>query len=374
MYSNYAHLESYVGRATNAGSTNLGLLPAADTAASDWRRLGLYLNSRGMSFDPAQPIRQFAGGLANRNYLVVVNGHRTVLRRPPDGDLPPGAHDMAREHKILSRLSNALAFVPRGLHYCESRDVIGVPFQLIEYRPGIVIRGADLSPAGPRQDAPPLLCKMLVSTLASLHSVDAQSIGLDDLGKPQGFIGRAIAGWSKRGALVADSVSTQKLLNDISDWLKRQRFRERPSAILHCDFKLDNLILDPATLTPVALVDWDMGTRGDPLFDVATLLSYWAEPSDPPALRRLQQMPTTHAGFWRRSQVAKRYAALTGCDLDDLPAMRVLALFKLGVVFLQLHRQWLNGAAKDYRYKEFGRLGQDLLLIARDVATGESDG
>lgn len=225
-----------MGRATNTGSTNLGLLPAAaDTAASDWRRLGLYLNSREMSFDPAQPIRQFASGLANRNYLVVVNGHRAVLRRPPDGDLPPDAHDMAREHKILSRLSNALAFVPRCLHYCEGRDVIGVPFQLIEYRPGIVIRGADLSPAGPRQDAPPLLCKMLVSTLASLHSVDAQSIGLDDLGKPQGFIGRAIAGWSKRGALVADSVSTQKLLNDISDWLKRQRFRERPSAILHCD-------------------------------------------------------------------------------------------------------------------------------------------
>jgi aminoglycoside phosphotransferase (APT) family kinase protein len=346
----------------------------AETTPSDWDRLARYLRAQGMTFDPAQPIRQFAGGLANRNYLVVVDGHQAVLRRPPDGDLPPGAHDMAREHKILSRLSNALTFIPRSLHYCESRDVIGVPFQLIEYRPGIVIRGADLSPVESRQDAPPLLCEMLVSTLASLHGVDAQSIGLDDLGKPQGFIGRAIAGWSKRGALVAESISTQKLLNDISDWLKRQRFRERPATILHCDFKLDNLILDPASLTPVALVDWDMGTRGDPLFDLATLLSYWAEPDDPPALRQLQQMPTARAGFWRRSEVAKCYAALTGCDLDDLPAMRVLALFKLGIVFLQLHRQWLNGAVKDNRYAEFGRQGEDILLIARNVATGESDG
>ncbi len=349
------------------------LLSAAETTPSDWDPLARYLRAQGMAFDPAQPVRQFAGGLANRNYLVVVDGQKAVLRRPPDGELPPGAHDMAREHKILSRLADALTFIPRSLHYCDSRDVIGVPFQLIEYQSGIVIRGADLSPVGPRQDAPPLLCEMLVSTLASLHGVDARSVGLDDLGKPQGFIGRAIAGWSRRGALVAESASTQKLLHDISDWLGRQRFRERPATILHCDFKLDNLILDPASLTPLALVDWDMGTRGDPLFDVATLLSYWAEPDDPPALRQLQQMPTARPGFWRRSEVAKRYAALTGCDLDDLPAMRVLALFKLGVVFLQLHRQWLNGAVKDNRYTEFGQLGEDLLLIARDVATGESD-
>jgi aminoglycoside phosphotransferase (APT) family kinase protein len=333
-----------------------------------------YLQAEGMTFDPAQPVRQFAGGLANRNYLVVVDGRNAVLRRPPDGELPPGAHDMAREHRILSRLASTLSFVPRSLHYCDRRDVIGVPFQLIEYRPGIVIRGADLSAVAARPDAPPVLCEMMVSTLASLHEVEARSVGLDDLGKPQGFVGRAIAGWSKRGALVALSPSTEKLLGEISNWLGRQRFRERRPTILHCDFKLDNLILDSARLTPVALVDWDMGTRGDPLFDLATLLSYWAEPGDPPAMLKLQQMPTAHSGFWRRLEVAKRYAALTGCDLDDLPAMRVLALLKLGVVFLQLHRQWTGGAVKDNRYAEFGLLGEDLLLIARDVARGETNG
>lgn len=349
------------------------LLSEVETAPADWDRVARYLRTEGMTFDPAQPVRQFAGGLANRNYLVVVDGRNAVLRRPPDGELPPGAHDMAREHKILSRLADALAFVPRSLHYCDRRDVIGVPFQLIEYRPGIVIRGADLSAVEGRQDAAPLLCEMLVSTLASLHEVDARSVGLDDLGKPQGFIGRAIAGWSKRGALVAESPSVQKLLKEISDWLARQHFRERPAAILHCDFKLDNLILDPASLAPLALVDWDMGTRGDPLFDLATLLSYWAEPGDPPAMRKLQQMPTAHPGFWRRSDVAERYAALTGQDLNDLAAMRVLALFKLGVVFLQLHRQWTNGAVKDNRYADFALLGGDLLLIARDVAHGVSN-
>ena len=352
-------------------SERSALLSAADTVPADWNRLADYLRTQGMTFDPAQPVRQFAGGLANRNYLITVDGRKAVLRRPPDGELPPGAHDMAHEHKILSRLSRALPFIAPSLHYCDRRDVIGVPFQLIEYRSGIVIRGAELSPVASHPDAPEVLCEMLVTTLASLHGVDAGAVGLDDLGKPEGFIARAIAGWSKRGALVAGSESTQRLIDDISMWLGRQRFRERPATLLHCDFKLDNMILDAANLSPVALVDWDMGTRGDPLFDLATLLSYWAEPGDPAGWRELQQMPTTNPGFWTRADVAKRYASLTGCDLDDLPPMRVLALFKLGIVFLQLHRQWVNGAVKDDRYAGFARLGENMLQIARGVSTGE---
>lgn len=352
---------------------NPELLSSAETVPVDWNRLAHYLQGQGLVFDPAQSIRQFAGGFANRNYMIVVDGRTIVLRRPPDGDLPPGAHDMSREHRILSRLTNALSFVPKSFHLCESRDVIGVPFQLIEYRAGIVVRGTDMSPAASHGDAPARLCEMLVTTLASLHQVDARSVGLEDLGKPEGFIARAIAGWSKRGGLVAE-VQTQSVIGDISSWLGRQRFRARDATILHCDFKLDNLILNPSDLSPVALIDWDMGTRGDPLFDLATLLSYWAEPGDPPALRQLQQMPTAHAGFWSRAEVATRYAALTGCDLADLPAMQVLALFKLGVVFLQLHRQWINGAVKDHRYAEFGQLGDDLLVVAHDLSRGKSNG
>ncbi len=345
------------------------MLPAGETAPCDWGRLASYLKAHGMSVDLAQPIRQFAGGLANRNYLLAVNGGPAVLRRPPDGDLPPGAHDMAREHRILSRLTDVLPFIARALHYCADRDVIGVPFQLIEYRPGLVIRGADLSPLHGRADAPDILSEMMVGTLAALHRVDCREVGLADLGRQEGFIGRAIAGWSKRGALVTGNMP-KALLQDISQWLSRQKFRERTPTLLHCDFKLDNLILNPQTLTPVALVDWDMGTRGDPLFDLATLLSYWTQPDDPPALQRLRQMPTAQPGFWRRTEVARRYAALTCQDIDDLPAMRVLALFKLGIVFLQLHRQWVNGAVKDDRYVDFARLGEDILLVARDATTG----
>ncbi len=355
-------------------TANRELLAASDAAPSDWGALARYLSAQGMSFDPTEPARQFAGGLANRNYLLTINGQPTVFRRPPDGELPPGAHDMAREHRILSCLSQALSFVPKSLHYCGDKGVIGVPFQLIEYRPGLVVRGADMSLLQSCANAPAILSETLVSTLAALHAVDARAVGLEDLGRPQGFVARAVAGWSKRGALVAGDAGARKLVDDISGWLIRQRFRERSPTILHCDFKLDNLILDPATLAPVALVDWDMGTRGDPLFDLATLLSYWVEPDDPAALLQLKQMPTSLPGFWRRDDVAKRYATLTGIDLDGLPAMRVLALFKLGVVFLQLHRQFLNGAVNNARYADFAHVGEALLLLAKDIASGSTKG
>jgi aminoglycoside phosphotransferase (APT) family kinase protein len=353
---------------------NTELLSSAETVPVDWDRLARYLQTQGLAFDSGQSIRQFAGGFANRNYLIMVDGRQTVLRRPPDGDLPPGAHDMSREHRILSRLANALSFVPKSLHLCESRDIIGVPFQLIEYRAGVVVRGTDMSPVASHPGAPDLLCNMMVTTLATLHQVDARSVGLESLGKPEGFLARAIAGWSKRGALVSEAPQTQALFHQLSNWLRRQRFGVRAATILHCDFKLDNLILNPANLSPAALIDWDMGTRGDPLFDLATLLSYWVEPGDPAALHELQQMPTAQPGFWSRAQVAKRYAELTGCDLADLSAMRVLALLKLGVVFLQLHRQWVNGAVRNQRYAEFGKLGEAFLVIAHDMTTGKSNG
>lgn len=340
----------------------------ADARAQAWRRVDAHLAARGWSWNGETP-RRLSGGFANRNYLITLNGQPHVLRHPPEGDLPPGAHDMAREHRILSRLSQPLPFIPDSLHLCEDRAVLGVPFQILEYRAGLVVRGEDLSELAGRDEAPALLSEMMVATLARLHRVNAEEAGLGDLGRPDGFLDRAIAGWTKRGALVARNAGARARIAALAEWLQRQRFAPRAATVLHCDFKLDNIILDPDTLAPVALVDWDMGTRGDPLFDLATLLSYWVEPNDPPALLALRQMPTTKPGFWTREQAARRYAELTGCDLTDLPALRVLALFKLGIVFLQLHRQWLDGAVSEAVYEGFEAIGEGILAVAQGATT-----
>lgn len=329
--------------------------------------MAAYLQSVGFSLDPTRPALQFAGGLANRNYLIEVNGEKAVLRRPPDGPLPPGAHDMAREHRITSCLSQALPIIPRSLHFCADPTVMGAPFRIIEYREGVIVRGADMSFVGDRADAPRVLSDMLIGVMASIHAVDAEGIGLGDLGRPHGFVARTITNWGQRGLRVTGGRGAATLVKDVADWLARQHFLAREPTILHCDLKFDNVILDPRTLAARAVVDWDMGTRGDPLFDLATALSYWAEPSDPDCLHDLGQMPTTQAGFWSRARVAEHYKEITGRRIDDLPAFYVLAMLKLGIVFLQLHRQWVSGAVTDPRYEAFAKSGEDLLLLANDL-------
>lgn len=336
----------------------------------DRAALAAYLDRIGLPLDPAEPIRQFGTGLANVNYRLTAGGKPLVLRRPPGGELPPGAHDMSREHRILSRLWQALPLAPRSFHLCEDRNVIGVPFQLIEYRPGLVIKGDDRSRFSGRPEVAAATGRMLVETLVAIHAVDAERVGLADLGKPEGFVARAVKGWRGRGERLDLAGDTRTLIGELGGWLERQSTRSRAPVLLHSDFKLDNMILAPDTLAPVAVVDWDMGTRGDPLFDLATLLSYWTEASDPPVMHELQQLPTAAPGFPTREEVVSAYARTTGVDVSDYPVLRALAIFKLAVVLLQLNALWRRGAAKGDDYAALDVVARDLLLFARDGARG----
>ncbi|GAC1347096.1 MAG: phosphotransferase family protein [Acetobacteraceae bacterium] len=334
-----------------------------DNTGMDWTAVAAHLARHGMALRPGTPTR-FPGGLANQNYLIELESGPAVLRRPPPGPLPPGAHDMAREHRILARLPDALPFVPRSLHLCDDLDVIGVAFQVIEYRPGLVIR-AELPPE--LADQTGALSETMLQTLAAIHRVDPAPLGLGDLGRPEGFLGRAVEGWLRRGAAVEGG----PLLEQLGDWLRAHAVPDRAPTLLHNDFKLDNIILDPATLAPTAVVDWDQGTRGDPLFDLATLLSYWTEAGDPPAMHALRQMPTAAPGFLTREQAALRWAALTGRDVSDIRFHRVLGMVKLAVIFLQLHALYRRGATTDPRYEGFGALGEGLLEFALLVRSGQ---
>lgn len=343
----------------------------ADSVPLDWARACAYLAGQGLRLDAEPPPRQFAGGLANLNYLIHLDGRPAVLRRPPMGDLPAGSHDMAREHRILSRLADALPVAPRSLHLCTDPAVLGAPFQILDYRPGLVIR-ATMPPAlAGRPEVGARLSEVLLGTLAAIHAVDTAAIGLDDLGRPQGFLARAVAGWRKRG-LAAMEDGSEALHRDIGAWLERHARPDGPPALLHNDFKLDNLILNPADLSAVAVVDWDQGTRGDPLFDFATLLSYWVHPEDPPAMHDMAQMPADQPGFLRRQQAVARYAALTGRDVSDFLFYRVLAMYKLAVIFLQLGLRWRTGATEDPRYAAFSPIGTGILDFTHEIAQGRA--
>ena len=346
------------------------LRPEADTVAQDWERLAAYLAERGMHLETDPAPRQFAGGFANLNYLVRIDGGEAVLRRPPMGPLPPGAYDMGRESKILSRLHEQYPLAPRALHLCEDDGVLGAPFQITEFRRGISCRSELPSEHAGDPAVGEQLGAMLVDRLAELHRVEPAAVDLDDLGKPDGFLERAVRGWRKRANLAIEgwgTEATRKRIERVGEWLDAHRVPDGPASLIHNDFKLDNLLLDPKTLEPVALVDWDQGTRGDGLFDLATLLSYWVRPGDPECMHRMAQMPTDQPGFPSREDAAQRYARATGRDLADFRFHRALATFKTAVIFQQLCARWHNGGTRDPQYATLGDLADGLLDMARDI-------
>lgn len=345
--------------------------PVTGSAPQDWAALSHYLARCGAVLGPATP-RQFAGGLGNLNYLIEIDGEPAVLRRPPNGPLPPGANDMAREHRILSSLWRAYPLAPRALFFCAEPSVLGAPFQIIEYRPGIVIR--DELPAslagGPEVGA--TLSRRLIESLAALHAVDPAQIGLETLGRPAGFLGRTLDGWVRRGMAVAD-LASGRVFGETVAWLREQVPPDVPPSLLHCDFKLDNMIFEPRTLAPVAVIDWDMGTRGDPLWDLAVLLSYWAEPEDPACMHRMRQMPTAEVGFWRRFEALEAYQRITNRSVDDFTFYRVLSVFRSAVVFLQLFDRYRRAPGSNVRCAGFDTLGRELLDYAHEIANGRAD-
>jgi aminoglycoside phosphotransferase (APT) family kinase protein len=257
------------------------------------------------------------------------------------------------------------------LLFCRDPDVLGAPFQIIEYRPGIVIR--DSLPAG-TADRPAVggdLSRHLIESLAMLHAVDPAEIGLETLGRPAGFLARTLEGWAGRAAALADLINPRLLAETVA-WLRRRLPADRSPTLIHSDFKLDNLILDPTTLAPVAVIDWDMGTRGDPLWDLAVLMSYWTEPGDPEVMHRMRQMPTAQPGFWRRREALDAYRRLSGRSVEDFVFYRVFSVFRSAIVFLQLFDRYRREPGANLGCAEFDALGCELLGYSFEIASGRS--
>ena len=355
---------------SDAAAQVVAFRPAEATVAQDWPRLARYLRSRGLELDLARPPRQFAGGYACYNYLVELASGPAVLRRPPAGPLPRGAYDMGREFRVLSALHPVFPLAPRPLHCCLDPEVLGAPFLLMEYRPGLSIR--EEMPEPYRQpEIGARLSQNLVRVLVELHGVDPGLPGLAELGRPEGFLARTLEGWAKRVAAAFEGEPPAPAA-ELLAWLRAHLPAESGTALIHNDFKLDNLLLDPRTLEPRTLVDWDMATRGDPLFDLAVLTSYWTEPEDHPAMAMLGQMPSHEPGFLRREEVVALYARESGRQVRDFAFYRVLALYRLAGIFAQLHRLWRHGSLEGARYAEFGRLAAGLLDFAHEVARGRA--
>jgi aminoglycoside phosphotransferase (APT) family kinase protein len=330
----------------------------------DERRLQAWLLGRLEGTDRPLRVRQFGGGAANLTYLLDFDGVEYVLRRPPLGPVAPSSHDMAREFRVLSVLHRAFPEAPRALLFGDDPSVIGAPFFVMERRRGIVVRRRWPPELSAQDDAPRRITEALVDALARLHAVDYAALGLGDLGRPEGFLGRQVEGW--HGRFQKAQVDDVPAMGEVHRWLATHLPPAGPAALLHNDYKLDNVLLDAADPGRVSAVfDWDMATLGDPLADLGALLAYWTEPGDPPAFRAMALMPTT-PGFPGRDLVAERYARASGRDLGDLAFYHVLGLFRLAVIAAQIYVRFHRGQTRDARFAAFRALVPAVAEAARE--------
>ncbi len=316
-------------------------------------------------------VRQFPSGASNLTYLLKVADWEGVLRRPPLGPVPPKAHDMGRESKVLSRIHPAFPLAPKPYFFCEDESVIGAPFYVMERRRGVVIDEAFPEGIEPAPELCLDISETVVGTLVELHAVDWRKAGLGDLGHPEGFLERQVGGWISR----YEKAKTDEVeeVGPLSDWISKNVPESPPATIIHNDYKLNNLVLNPDDLAEVrAVLDWEMTTIGDPLFELGVSMSYWLEPGDPEDLKKVLPTVTPMPGFLTREEFMRLYAEKSGRDLSNMRFYLALGYFRLAAALQQIYARWHWGQTKDERFARFGDGVKDLLLHAHDLAFSDT--
>ena len=319
--------------------------------------------------EPIEPpvVRQFPGGFSNLTYLVRWDGREFVLRRPPRGAVRGTAHDMVREYRVLQALHAAGVRVPRPLSLCEDPSLLGAPFYVMERVTGVILRGTRLT-SGMDAAQSRALTRSLVRTLADIHAVDPRTPAIAALGHPEGYAQRQVAGWTRRWE--AARTSEVKSIDRTAAWLA-ERVQARPAtparpALVHNDFKFDNLVLDPHDTTRVvAVLDWEMATLGDAALDLGTTLAYWSDPDDPPEWKAVQAATSTvlpHAPT--RAELVAMYEEATGAPVEDPAFAYVYGLFKVAVIAQQIFARYTAGHTHDPRFASLDQVVATIGMVA----------
>ena len=334
----------------------------------DWARAEAWIRERMPDLPAPLEVLQFPGGHANLTYLLRFGGPggtELVLRRPPFGKVAPGAHDMVREFKVLSRLWRFLSTAPRAYLLCEDEAVIGGRFFVMERRTGVVVRTRIPDEMRHHANVARRVSFALVDAMADFHDVDYAKADLADLGKPEGFTERQVAGWKRRFEDAKDA--PLPLFDEVHARLAASIPPARGASLVHNDLKLDNCQFDPADPDRVkSIFDWDMTTLGDPLVDLGTLLGYWSQ-ADDPADRSPTNALTNQPGFPTRRELAERYAERRDVPLASIDWYEAFAIWKTAVVLQQIYIRYVRGQTQDERFRLLGPRVPLLVRLAADV-------
>lgn len=295
-------------------------------------------------------VTQYSGGASNWTYRLQYPAHDLILRRPPAGTKAKGAHDMGREHRIQAALRPVFPYVPEMVAHCTDESVLGCEFYVMQRIEGLIPRSR--MPAGLELSAEQnrALCLNVINRLVDLHAVDVEAAGLTDLGKGAGYAQRQIEGWTRRYAN-AHTWNVPKFRR-VTQWLAENIPAESRICVIHNDYRLDNVILDPDEPTRViGILDWELATLGDPLMDVGNSLAYWVQADDDFVRKATRRQPTHLPGMLARRELVEEYCGRTGLKADDFTWYEVYGLFRLAVIGQQLYYRYFHRQTRNPEFR-----------------------
>jgi len=281
-----------------------------------------------------------AGGHSNLTFKVTgSDGGNLVLRRPPLGHVLASAHDMGREHRIISALQDSAVPVPPVEGFCDDPAVNEAPFYVMRFVEGHVLRDSVAAERVLDEAARAAASRSMVDTMAAIHAVDVDAAGLSDLGRHDGYIARQLRRWY--GQWNHGKTRELPAVDRVHDALSERIPDQGPATIVHGDYRLDNCMVDERGQV-VAVLDWEICTLGDPLADLGMLQVYWTGPDDDAS--SWVGSATTAPGFWNRDQLVARYAEASGRDVSELDFYVAFAFWKLACILEGVYARYLGGA------------------------------
>ncbi len=297
-------------------------------------------------------ISQFSNGYSNLTYLLKIEEKEIVLRRPPKGAVKRG-HDMSREFKVLSNLHNGFKYSPKALAYCDSEEVIGSSFYLMEKVNGIILTNKEVAKRNVPANDFEKISNNWLTLFVELHNVDVKAVGLSELGRPIGYVERQVLNWGKQyhKAATMDIPEADKLIN----WMTENQPTTYDHTLIHNDYKYDNVVFENDSWEHiVAILDWEMCTLGDPLMDLGTSIAYWMMPADGPAAKVIPS-PTLALGNPSRTEIVNLYAKESGRDVNNIVFYYAFGLFKIAVIVQQIFYRYNKGLTKDEKFAKLDK-------------------
>lgn len=333
-----------------------------------------FLRSKGLILDAQSPwlVKQYTHGYSNLTYLIAIEEKEYVLRRPPFGAIKRG-HDMGREFKVQSAIYKEFPKVPEMHVYTEGESILGCPFYIMEKVEGIILSAQE---AKKRNIAPKdfkTIANSWLDTFVALHAIDYKAVGLDDLGKPEGYIERQVRNWGKQylNAAIEEVPAAKKVMQ----WMEEHQPKQYAYSLIHNDFKYDNVVFNNTDWNEViAVLDWEMATLGDPLMDLGTSLGYWTMHTDHGFVQKGIPSPTLLEGNPGRSEIVQLYAQKSNTEINHLIFYYAFGLFKIAVIAQQIYYRYHKGLTTDPRFAELDQAAALLCNLAwRAIQTQKID-